>query len=128
MDPRTILLPAYGEKLVYTFIDLHTLTILMQCIASQEGKLVKFLHELYWANLHDGGSHIFCGLGKMFYHQMYVQLLTCMINHVKRNIFPCTFIKQQLAKLRCHYWESCWYLLASLVTFSIFFLLLLIMS
>ena len=72
MDPCTILLPAYGEKLVYTFIDFHTLTILMQCIASQESKLVKLLHELYWANLHDGGSHLFCGPGKMFYHHMYV--------------------------------------------------------
>lgn len=100
----------------------------MQCIASQEGKLVKLLHEWYWANLHDGGNHLFCGLGKMFYHHMYVQLLTCMINHVKRNIFPCTFIKQQLAKLCCLYEESCWYLLASLVTFSIFFIFLLIMS
>ena len=70
MDPCTILIPEYGEKLVYTFIDLHTLTILMQCIASQEGKLVTLLHELYWANIHDGGIHLFCGHGKIFYHHL----------------------------------------------------------
>ena len=81
MDPCTILLPAYGEKFVYTSIDLHTLTILMQCIASQEGKLVTLLHKFYWANLHDGGSHLFFGLGKMFYHHMYVSFctITCII-------------------------------------------------
>ena len=56
MDPCIILLPAYDKEVVYKLIDLHTLTILMQCIASQEGKLV---NGLYWANLHDGGSHLF---------------------------------------------------------------------
>ena len=118
------------------FIDLHTLTILMQCIASQEGKLVILLHEFYWANLHDGGSHLFFGLGKMFNHHMYVHFLhynmyhmkACMINHVDRNILPCTFLKQQLVKLRCTCLGSYWYLLASLETFIIFFILLLIMT
>ena len=136
MDPCTILLPTYGEEFVYTFIDLYTLAIPMQCIASQGSKLVILLHEFYWANLHDGGNHLFCGFGKMFYHLMYVHLQhyimyhmkTCMINHVKINIFPCTLIKQQLVKLCCHYGKSCWYLLASLVTFRIFFIFLLIMS
>ena len=136
MNPCTILLPAYGEKFVHTFIHLHTLAIPMQCIASQGGKLVILLHEFYWANLHDRGNHLFCGLGKMFYHYMYVHLLhysmyhikTCMINYVTRNILPCTFIKQQLVKLRCTCWGSCWYLFASLVTFSVSFILLLIMS
>ena len=130
IDPCIILLLAYGKNFVSTFIDFHTLTVTLQCIASQEGKLVTLLHDHYWANLYDGGSHLLCGLGKMFYHHMYVQLMhsnmyhmeTCMINHVKRNIFPCTFLKQQLVKLRCHYWESYWYLLASLVTFNIFFI------
>ena len=83
MDPCTILLPAYGEEFVYTFIDLHTLTNFIQCIASQEGKLVALLHELYWDNLHDGGSHIFFGLGKMFYHHMYVQLVHSNMCHMK---------------------------------------------
>jgi len=72
MEPCTILLLAYGEKLIYTFIDFHTLTILMQCFSSQEGKLVKLPHELYWDNLHDGHSHLFCSLGQMFYHHIYV--------------------------------------------------------
>ena len=135
MDPCTIFLPAYGEEVVYTFIDLHTLTILMQCIASKEGKLVKLLQELYWANLHDGGSHLFCGLGKMFYHHFYVHFIhsnmyhmeKCMINHVRRNIFPCTFIEQQLVKLCCTCLGSCWYLLAPHNTFSILVILFLIM-
>lgn len=133
MDPCTIFLPAYGDNFSYTFIDLHTLTILMQCIASQGGKLVILLHELYWANLHDGGNHLFCGLGKMFYHHMYVHLVHYIMYHMKtciinRNIFPCTLIKKQLVKLRCTCWGSCWYLFASLVTFRVFFIFLLIMS
>lgn len=73
MDPCTILLPAYGEKLVYTFIDLHTLTILMQCIASQEGKLVKLLHELYWPIYMMEATISFAALGKCF-------ITTCMFN------------------------------------------------
>ena len=85
---------------------------------------------------HEIDSHPLYSHGKFFYHHMYGQLLhsnmyhmkTCMINHVKRNIFPCTFLKQQLVKLRCHYWESSWDLLASLETFRIFFIFLLIMS
>ena len=135
MDPHTILLPAYGEKFVYTFIYFHNLAIIMQCNASQEGKLVTLLHDHYWADLYDGGNHLLCGLGKLFYHHMYVQLMhsnmyhmkTFMINHEKGNILRCTFLKQQLVKLRCHYWESCWYLLALHETFNIFFIWLLIM-
>ena len=50
-----------------------------------------------------------------------------MINYVSRNIFPCNFLKQQFEKLRCHYWENCWYLLAPHETFNIFLILLLIM-
>ena len=34
MDPCTILLPAYGEEFVFTFIDLHTLAIPMQYFSS----------------------------------------------------------------------------------------------
>ena len=91
MDPCTILLPAYGEGFVFTFIDLHIVAIPMQCIASQGGKLVTLLHELYWANLHDGGNHLFCGLGQMFYLYMYVHLLHYLIFYFpKHKIFMLT--------------------------------------
>ena len=72
MDPCIILLLEYGNKFIFTFIDLHILTITMQCIAPQEGKIFTFLHDQRWAKLYDGGSHILCGLGKKISHYMYV--------------------------------------------------------
>ena len=75
MDPYIILLSAYGKKSVFTLADLYTLTIILQCMALQEGKLIMLLHDQNWAKLCDGDSHILYGLGKVLL-SMYVQPLT----------------------------------------------------
>ena len=38
MDPYIILLLAYGKKSIFTLADLYTLTVILQCMALQEGK------------------------------------------------------------------------------------------
>ena len=129
-----------GEKFVFAFIDcliqyLHTLTISMQCIAPQEGKLFIWLHGQFWAKLYDGDNHLLCGLGQELYHFMYVQLMyyslvyviTYIINHVLRNNLPCNFLKQQFRKFHCNYMGNCWYFPAPHETFSISLILMLIM-
>ena len=63
----------------------------------------------------------------MFFHFIHAQLIY-IISHETQGIFPCKFLKQQLGKLRCHYWGNCWYFLASHETFRIFLILLLIMT
>ena len=71
MDPIIILLSIHGENIDFSFIDflkhyLHTLTISIQCIAPQEGKLFIELHGQHWAKLYDGDNHILYGLGQLF--------------------------------------------------------------
>ena len=72
MDPYIIFLLVHGKNFFFAFIDyltqyLHTLTISIQCIVSQEGKLFIELHGQHWAKLYDGDSHLLYGLGKVFY-------------------------------------------------------------
>ena len=105
MDPCISLLPVHGENFFFAFIDcltqyLHTLTIYMQCIAPQEGKLFIELHGQHWAKLYDGDNHILYGLGKVFYYFMYahlmypaicylsVDVMTYIIIHVSKNNLP----------------------------------------
>ena len=54
--------------------------------------------------------------------------MTYITIHVTQNNLPCDFLKQQFGKLHCHYWENCWYILATHETFRIFLILLLIMT
>ena len=74
MEPYIILLPVYGNKYVLTLADLYTLTIILQCMALQEGKIIKLLHGQNWANLYDGDKHLLYGLGQVFYF-IYDQLI-----------------------------------------------------
>ena len=67
MDPYIILISAYGKKYFFTLADLYTLTIILQCMALQEGKLIRLLHGQNWAKLYDGGNHILHGLWQMFF-------------------------------------------------------------
>ena len=78
MEPYIILLPVYGKKYVFTLADLYTLTIILQCMALQEGKLIRLLHGQNWANLYDGDNHPLHGLGQVFYF-MYDQLICSVI-------------------------------------------------
>ena len=71
MDPCIILLPVHGGNFVFSFIDfptqyLHDITIYLQCISPQKGKLFIELHGQDRAKLCDGDSHILYGLGKVF--------------------------------------------------------------
>ena len=66
-SPCIFLLPTYGE-----IFFLYPLTISWQCIVPQEGKLFIELHELHWAKLHDGDSHLLCGLGKRCFPYMWI--------------------------------------------------------
>ena len=108
----------------------------MQCISPQEGKFFILIHDQNWAKLYDRHSHLLCGLGKMFYHYMYVHFLhptiyymmTCMIDHVSRNIFPCRFLKQQFVRLCCTSLGGYWYLQTPHEAISISFILVLIMT
>jgi len=45
MDPYIILLLAYGKGIMFTFSDLHTLIIMLQCMAPQRGRFFMLLHE-----------------------------------------------------------------------------------
>ena len=138
MDLCIILLPVHGKKFVFAFIGhltqyFHTLTISIQCIAPQEGKLLFELHGQFWAKLYDGDNHILCGLGKVFhYSSMYAQLIhqanyyslvdvmTYTTSHLSRNNLPYYFLKQQLGKMRRDHLGNCSYLSALYETFSIF--------
>ena len=62
MDPYIILLLTYGKKYGFTFADLYTLTIILQCMALQVGKIFRLLHGLCCAKLYDGGRHLSHGL------------------------------------------------------------------
>ena len=93
MDPSIILLPAYGKSIVFTFCDLHTLIIMLQCMVPQRGIFFMLLHEQSGAKPYDGDNHISHGLGKMFFHSTHVQLIH-MISIIFQNIFPCTFLEQ----------------------------------
>ena len=89
----------------YPTKNFDSVTIHIQCIAPQEGRLFIELHGQHWAKLYDGDSHILYGLGKVFPF-MYVQLMyptlcsslvdviTYIINHVSRNNLPFNFLKQ----------------------------------
>ena len=139
MDPYIILLPVYGKKYFFTLADLYTLTIILQCMALQEGKLIRLLHGKNWANLYDGDNHILYGLGKVFsfmYDQLIysaicyssVAIMTYITIHVTQNNLPCDFLKQQFGKLCYHHSENCWYILETHETFRIFLIIFLIMT
>ena len=100
IDPYIISFQACGKSVVCTFADLHTLIIMLQCRASQRGRFLMLLHEQSWANPYDGDNHFFHGLGKNFFHPIHVQIIP-MISIISQNIFPCTFLEEQFAKL--HY-------------------------
>ena len=63
-----------------------------------------------------------------FLHSNMYHMKTCMINHVKRNILPYTFLKQQLIKLHYTHLGDYWYLQAPHEAINISFILVLIMS
>ena len=44
MEPYITLILLYGNKYVLTLADLYTLTIILQCMALQEGNLFRLLH------------------------------------------------------------------------------------
>ena len=74
-----ILLSTHGKKFFFASTNyltqyLDTLTIHIQCIIPQEGKLFIELHGQHWAKLYDGDNHPLYGLGKVFSF-MYVQLM-----------------------------------------------------
>ena len=75
MDPIIILLLLHGKDLVVAFSDLHTLTISMQCITPQEGKLFIELHDQQWARMYDGDNHLLYVHGQVLYYFMYVNLM-----------------------------------------------------
>ena len=133
-----------GEKFFFAIIDcliqyLHALTISMQCIAPQEGKLFIWLHGQFWANLYDGDSHLLHDLGQVCCAYMYDQLLyltsyyslvdlmTYITIHVLKNNLPYYFLKKQFGKMHCNYMGNSWYFLVPHETFSISLVLMLIM-
>ena len=81
MDPYIILLLAHGKNFTLTYMDYLTqylcvLTIPIQCIAPQEGKLLFGLHGHILAKYCDGDNHLLCSLGKMFHYSfMYDHLV-----------------------------------------------------
>ena len=131
-----ILLSTHGKNIIFASMDyltkyLDSLTIHIQCIAPQKGKLFIELHGQHWARWYDGDNHILYGLRQvlnfMYDQLMYlaicylsVDVMTYIIIHVTKNNLPCNFLKQQFEKLRCHYWENCWYLLEPHETSIIF--------
>ena len=71
MDPIIILLSLHGKNYVFAFIDcptqyLHALTIYLQCIAPQRGKLFFGLHAPFLANYYDGDIHLLYEFGQVF--------------------------------------------------------------
>ena len=67
----TTLLSTHGEDVVFASIDyitqhLHFLTIVIQCIAPQEGKFIVEPHEHDFSSYYDGDKHPFFNHGKVF--------------------------------------------------------------
>ena len=118
------LLLAHGENFVFESIDyvtqyFHLLTIVIQCISPQEGKLFIELHDQQWARMYDGDNHLLYSHGKVLYYFMYVHLMYRTIyyslvddmihstNHLSKHHLPYYFLKLQWERLCCVHLRHC---------------------
>ena len=144
MDLVTILLPSHGKNFVvaliyFSTLYLYTLTISLQCIALQRGKFIFRLHGPFLASYYDGDNHILYDLGQVFGYFLYahlihlaiyyllIDLVTYTTSHLSRKNLPCYYLKLQWGRLRCDHLGDCWYLPAPHKTFTISFIMMLIM-
>ena len=112
MDIFTILLPSHGKNFVVALIDcsplnLYTLTMSLQCIALQRGKVLFRLHGLFLASYYDGEKHLMYDPGQVYGCFLYAQLtysaiyyflvgvMTYKGRHLSRDNFPYHFLKLQ---------------------------------
>lgn len=70
----------HGKSCVFVLIDhlkkyLHSLSIYIQCIAPQEGKLIFELHGASKTNISDGDSHFLYGFGQVLCYYLYSYLI-----------------------------------------------------
>ena len=105
MGPIIIFLSLHGKNFFFEFIDFptqyfHALTISLQWISPQKGKLFFRLHGTFLANYYDGDSHIFYEFRQVFCYFLYAQLIhptiyyllvdvvTYRTSHLSRNNLP----------------------------------------
>lgn len=124
MDLVTILLPSHVKNFVFALIDcsslyLYTLTMSLQCISLQRGKLSFGLHGPSLASYYDGDSHLMydprqvygCFLcAQLTYSSIYYLLVGVMAytaSHMLRDHLPYPFLKLQWGRLHCDHLGDC---------------------
>ena len=123
MDLTFNLLTMHGKKCIFVLICnftkyLHSLTIYVQCISPQEGKIIFWFHGHSRTNIYDGDSPYLHGFGKMWCYYCYSQLIyssiyyflvdekKCTGSNLLGDNLPHDVLKQQLVKLCCIHWRN----------------------
>ena len=118
MDLTFILITIHGKNCISVLIDhfikyFHLLTIYVQCIIPQGGKIIFVFHGNSRTNMYDGDSPYLHDFGKMWCYFFYAQLIynaiyyllvdekTFTTSILLGDNFPHDVLKQQLVKLHC---------------------------